>query len=47
MDTISYLCSMCCVIIGSFIGHMVYDIYKTHKSHKGDEKRKIGKDVKS
>lgn len=41
----SCFCSIFCVIVGSFIGHMVYDIYETHKSHKGDKKREIGKNI--
>ncbi len=38
MDAISCICFVICVIAGSFIGHMLYDISKAHKTHKGNEK---------
>ncbi len=41
----SYICSAISVIIGSFIGHMLYDICKVHKSHMG-RKREHGKSKK-
>lgn len=46
MDVISCICFAICVIAGSFIGHMLYDISKAHKTHKGNEKRKIAQNIK-
>lgn len=36
---------MISVIIGNFIGHLLYDIYEAHKTHKGNKKRKISNDI--
>lgn len=46
MDAISLIRLAISTIIGSFIGHMAYDICKAHKTHKGNEKRKVGEKVK-
>lgn len=35
MEAESLLGLMVSVIIGNFIGHLLYDIYKAHKTNKG------------
>lgn len=40
VDVASLISLTISVIVGSFIGHMIYDFYKTHKAHKENKKEK-------
>ena len=47
IDIPSNISTFISIFAGAFFGHMIYDICKTHKPHKGNKKEEVGKNIEN